>query len=237
MSNQTPNLSSISNGRSITLPKSLVNGSSQGQNDFSLIQQQFFPPLGSNDSSLTTSIHFDDRSHHFRQQKETCEQLLIPHLPYPSHPESASSASVDPNSELSADGLNKGAKEFVPKFAVASPFNNLQNDTRSLSLVSNQHVNAPYISSSLCNVPSTVDRAESRPVMQLTPVNETSEWVALTNSPSNSTIPVGIDCAFDTRTLSGALSPSIPIAQGSQSPLTGAFKMDPNAFTASDHWK
>jgi len=38
------------------------------------------------------------------------------------------SALVDTNPELSIDGLNKGAKEFVPKFSVTSAVLDMQND-------------------------------------------------------------------------------------------------------------
>ena len=122
------NPSSTSYGSSITLPISSANSFSQGQYDFNVIQQQFFPPLGCSGSPQTAIIDSDYRNHLHHQQRGHSERFLEPRQPLRSHPESAS---VSSNSELSADGLNRRAKEFVPKFAVVSHFD-LRNDANSL---------------------------------------------------------------------------------------------------------
>ena len=112
-------------GRSVTQPKLAMNESAQGlinNNSFSVIQQQYFPPLGSNDSlqmGMTQAHEIDEQEEGLQQQPLFSGQ--ISRACY-------DSALVGQNPELSADGLNKGAREFVPKFATTQSPYNIQNN-------------------------------------------------------------------------------------------------------------
>ena len=105
------------------IDSSTICGSNgQNRSSFSVMEQQYFPPLSSDKCSQMALIHSQGTTY---LQEGGKEQTLISHQSSRLHLESAL---VDTNPELSIDGLNKGAKEFVPKFSVTSAVLDMQND-------------------------------------------------------------------------------------------------------------
>ena len=86
--------------------------------------------------------------------------------------------------------------------------------------------NTPHLSSSHCDIPTSVDPVDSKPDMKMVPLNESYELTAMSpNQTLNSTIALGVSDTFRTMSLTGAL---IPAVQNVQSSLFGVLHVDSN---------